>query len=425
MPIVVNSFVYFTVGRELFKACTPFRDTVMELDNVYKAVTGKSLITDIGLFVGSDSSDTLGDVWPISVTLPALTILQISLVETLAAIGVKPDIVVGHSAGETAVLYASGAGSKAMAVELSIARGSVMERLESHGGTMAALACSAALAEDIIATVVAELGPGVVEIGCFNAPDAVTLSGSETHVSAAVVRAKAAGILATRLRTRIPVHSSMMTICRTEYEQQVEAVFRKYAVGPTRIEAYSTFTGDILDTSYDAQYFWDNTRGPVQFNQAIHAIHARHAQAVFVELGPHPVLSGYITAVIGPGSTVISPLRRSKTASIGDLVPFMDFTGRLVCAGYPGVDMDVLYGTAEMAQVPPFPFARKEVPYTAPTFEISRRQQSRNGPLNYPQLRVSAQTHSGLADHVIKNEPIMPAAGFLEMVCAVHSAHGE
>ncbi|KAH9934282.1 ketoacyl-synt-domain-containing protein [Fomitopsis serialis] len=408
---------HWNMGRELFGTCVPFHDTVVELDQVYAAVTGKSLIKDIGLFDESGVPDTLGDVWPISITLPALTILQIALVDTLAAIGIKPDVVVGHSAGETAVVYASGAASKAMAVELSIARGEAMAALEAHDGTMAAVACSAVRAKEIIDEVVAELGPAALEVACFNAPNAVTLSGSTKHVVSAVARAKAAGILATRLRTRIPVHSSMMTLCQAEYEGRVEEVFKKYAVEPTKVEAYSALSGDMLTTSYDARYFWDNTVGPVMFDPAVKSIRNRHPQAIFVELGPHPVLSGYITAIAGQGSTALSPLKRSKSSEIGELTPFMDFVGRLVCAGYPGVDMDVLYGTAESAgaAIPPYPFARKEVPYVAQTFEISRQRQARHGPLNYPQLRINTQTHPGLADHVIKNEPIMPAAGFLEM----------
>lgn len=410
-----------TVGRELFSTCISFRHTVVELDQIFTGVTGKSLIRDLGLFGASNIHDALGDIWPISITLPALTILQIALVDTLAAIGVRPDAVVGHSAGETAVIYASGAASRAMAVELSIARGKAMELLESHNGTMAALACSVARAKDIIAEVVAELGPAVLEVGCFNAPHAVALSGAEGHVESAVRRAKKAGIMASRLRTRIPVHSAMMTLCQTEYEIRVKKVFERYSVDPTRVEAFSTLNGGILNRPYDAHYFWDNTLGPVMFDSVVKSICDRHPHAIFLELGPHPVLSGYITATAGQGSIVLSPLKRSKLPDASELSQFMDFVGRLVCAGYSGVDMDVLYGTTDsFPNIPLYPFVPKEVSYTAPTFEITRQRQMRNGPLNYPQLRINTQTHPELADHIIKNEPIMPAAGFLEMVCRIY-----
>ena len=77
---------YGVVGRQLFKACLPFRSSVLELDAVYKSVAGKSLVEDYGLFgeVAPDAKDSLGDPWPIAITLPALTLLQLALVDTLA-----------------------------------------------------------------------------------------------------------------------------------------------------------------------------------------------------------------------------------------------------------------------------------------------------------------------------------------------------
>ena len=109
------------MGRELFAVCTPFRESILDLDQVYASIVGESLLETTGLFTdtGSDQTDTLRDPWPIAITLPALTMLQLALVDALAAIGVKPDVVVGHSAGETAVLSASGAASKAAALELA------------------------------------------------------------------------------------------------------------------------------------------------------------------------------------------------------------------------------------------------------------------------------------------------------------------
>lgn len=66
--------------------------------------------------------------------------------------------------------------------------------------------------------------------------------------------------------------------------------------------------------------------------------------------------------------------------------------------------------------LPPYPFARKDIPYIAPTAEIARQRQQRNGPLNYLQLQLNDKTHPDLAEHVIKSAPIMSTAGYLEMV---------
>ncbi|KZT66074.1 hypothetical protein DAEQUDRAFT_752280 [Daedalea quercina L-15889] len=411
---------HWNMGRDLYKTSAVFRDSVNELDQVYLAATGQSLINDVGLFAETSiSSETLGAIWPIAITLPSLTLLQLALVDTLAALGIKPNAALGHSAGEVALIYASGAGPKALALELAIARGKSMSLLEKEDGTMAALACSPEHAEPIIAEVLAELGPGVLEIGCFNSPDAVTLSGAAGHIDKAVEKAKKAGIFATRLRTRIPVHSGMMDLCAEDYKRRVGEIFPKYQVTEPTVETYSTLTGELWTDAFSAEYFWDNTRGPVQFTNAMQSLLKKHANATFVELGPHPVLASYISAMAGANSLVTCPVRRPKSSETPagvEVQTFMDSLGKLVAAGY-GIDFDALCGIVDLPDrvISSFPFARKEVPYYAPTFEVARQHQPRNGPLNYPQIRINTKTHPELAEHVIKDEPIMPAAGYLEM----------
>ncbi|CCM05253.1 uncharacterized protein FIBRA_07463 [Fibroporia radiculosa] len=409
---------HWNMGRELFKTCAPFRTTVLDLDQVHISATGKSLISDLGLFGETPIADALGAVWPIAVTLPALTVLQIALVDALAELGVKPDVVLGHSAGETAVLYGSGAGGKALAVELAIARGKAMSLLESENGTMAALACSPEQARQIITEVAGEIGRADLEVGCYNTPEAVTLSGLAPHIDKAVTCAKAKGMFATRLRTRIPVHSAMMEICREEYQRLATEVFSRYSVVKPTVEVFSTLTGECFDGIFDAQYFWDNTRGPVMFTSAMQAVAAKYPNSMFLELGPHPVLTSYIAAIAGNSSSVICPLRRAKSTEVDvEILEFMGALGKLTVAGHRCVDFDILCGTSCPVDDPvlSFPFSKREVPYAASTFEITRQRQHRNGPLNYPQLQVNTKTHPCLAEHIIKDEPIMPAAGYIEM----------
>lgn len=407
------------MGRELYQTCATFRSSVQELDAIHTKAAGYSLIERYGLFGSTSTPDPLGDVWPIAVTLPALTILQLALCDTLAAIGIKPDVVIGHSAGETAVVYASGAGSKAMTVELAIARGKAMALLEAEQGTMAAVSCSPRDAQTIIAEVVEELGPGALEVGCFNTPDAITLSGLGTHIDLAVAKAEARGIFARRLRTRIPVHSPMMHLCEGEYRRLVGDVFAKYDVTPPTVETYSTKLGDRFASAFDSDYFWDGTLGPVHFTNAMNALAASHPNATYVELSPHPVLSSYISSFAGKDATVTCPLKRAKKTEQTIEVPtFLETIGKVIVAGHNAVDFDVLYGGFESKQDVPldYPFAKKIVPYATPSPIITRQLQHRNGPMNYPQLQINAKSHPALADHVIKEEPIMPAAGYMEMV---------
>ena len=160
------------MGRDLFRTCAPFRASILALDKVYAAATGSSLI-ELGLFtesVSADTKDPLGDPWPIAITLPALTMLQLALVDALGTIGVTPDVVIGHTARETAVLSASDATSKEAALEVAIARGRAMALLEEANGTMAAMSCSPEEANHIVAEVHPELGDRRLTLGCCNTP---------------------------------------------------------------------------------------------------------------------------------------------------------------------------------------------------------------------------------------------------------------
>ncbi|KAI0749993.1 ketoacyl-synt-domain-containing protein [Daedaleopsis nitida] len=414
---------HFHMGRELFKACAPFRESVLELDKVYASIVGASLTDTANLFahdVPSDAKDPLGDPWPIAITLPALTMLQLALVDTLAAVGVRPDVVVGHSAGETAVLSTSGATSKAAALELAIARGRALALVEDAKGTMAAISCPPRDALKIIDEVNAELGKGVLEIGCFNTSGAVTLSGAESHIDLAVAKASAAGVFARKLKTRVPVHSEMMKLCQTEFEKLVAEVVSRHAVSAPKVATYSTVTGQAYDRAFDAQYYWDGTLGPVRFKEAVHAILNKHKSATFVEIGPHPALASYLQSMSErrDNTTVTCPLRRPRAPEPGvEPLEFVTALGKIVAAGHNCVDFDAMYGSAGSfsGQLPHYPFAPKQLPWFVETPEMIRQRQHRNGPMNYPQLQINVRTHPGLADHIIMGEPIMPAAGYIEM----------
>ena len=415
------------MGFELFAVSAPFRQTVLELDAVYAATTGTSLIESTGLFMNTfpPGADTLGDSWPVSITLPALTMLQLALVDTLAVIGITPDAVMGHSAGETVVLSASGSASKAAAMELSIARGRALALVEEAKGTMAALSASPAEAHKIIQSLEAEVGDIVLEIGCYNSPGAVTLSGLEAHIDLAVSKANTAGMFARKLKTHVPVHSALMEICRTEFERLVGEVFSRHSTSSPTVATFSTVTGQLFDGCFDPQYFWDGTRHPVLFHDAVGSIVSKYEAATFIEIGPHPVLIGYLKSMTEglDGFTFTCPLRRSRAlVPEQKLEPFQLLTtvGEVVIAGHRCVDFDALCGTSVRLteKLPEYPFAPKKLPLFFPTHYIAKQRQHRNGPLNYPQLRINVDTHPGLAGHIIKGEPIMPAAGFVEMVCS-------
>ncbi|KAF7328513.1 hypothetical protein MVEN_02538600 [Mycena venus] len=407
---------HMQMGRQLFKYYTPFRESIQRMDQIYAEYTGASLIEQTGLFAEIDCPTTrLPEIWPISITLPALAMLQMALCDLFAAVGIVPDVVIGHSAGETAMLYASGAASQKIALQLAIARGIAMSYVEGSG-SMAAISCSASDAQVLIDVVLKGCDSGVLEVACHNAGDAVTLAGTTTLIDEAVALATERGIFARKLRTDVPVHSSLMEGCREQYQDGVGHVFNgDHGLLRPRTRTYSALTGRSWQDRFSAEYFWSNTRLPVLFSEAMNALVADIPNASFLEISPHPTLGSYIQSV-DASLSVISPLKRVKVSKEFDEVQsFLSAIGGVIVEGYNDANFSALvphWDAAATTLLPPYPFARKPIAYLP---DLSDEGEKRQGPLNGLRIGLNSLTHPALAQHVIRNEAIMPAAGFIEM----------
>ena len=412
---------HISMGRRLFYAYHSFRQTVLEMDAIYRSSVGMSLVESTGLFQGSASKIPEG-IWSAEITLPAMTIVQIALYDLLLSIGVKPHALIGHSAGETALIYASGAGSKAMALELSIARARSMKLVESAENGMVALGCGVNTAARLIEQAKCK-GEGVLEIGAINSPDAVLVSGSGNLLNHLVDVAKTDGIFARRVQSLVPSHSSLMDSCRKQYLEGVAAVFSRHSgLHRPTIRTYSTVTGQPrITTRFTPEYFWDNLRNPVDFYQRTKSVLDDSSSAVFIEISPHPALSPYISSFV-EHTRVLCPMRRPKTQSDVDAeaLAFTRTVGDLIVLGVNQIDLTALYGRSsrDPAYNIPYPFTERYFPMRI------------DGPRSQPglpqdgsslHLQVNARTHPDLAQHVINGEPIMPGAAFLDMVSEADS----
>lgn len=419
------------MGRQLFASNPIFRDSILETDEVHRRVTGTSLIETTGLFSGDGSKATLPALgWPADVTLPAIAMVQLALFDLFDAMGIRADLLVGHSAGETAILYASGAGPKAMAMEIAIARGKSLAISEKVDGGMAALACNKQRAHELISKVKRDQNGGVLDIACYNAPESVTLSGSSLLVDEAIALAKSENIFAARVRTMVPAHSTYMDIIHDDYNDKMFAIFDRYAGDHRpRIPVFSTCTGEVLVDKFTAEYFWDNARKPVLFTDAVTRLLASETAAsvspIFVEISPHPVLSSSVTAHGVLDANVLCPMRRPTSAELkagtySEHAFLNDALGQLSLLGLNSLDLTGLYGSTiskyEASSIR-HPLVARTIPVNKTYLSSSstRSNSKTSGPLTAP-MRLNGKTHPTLAQHVINQEPILPATGFIELV---------
>jgi acyl transferase domain-containing protein len=137
---------------------------------------------------------------------PLCTALQIALVNSLARRGVKPNAVIGHSSGEIAAAYATGALSMSEAIIIAYYRGYVTKKPTSLRGGMAAIgldksSTSAYLTDKVV-------------IACENSPNSMTISGDLHEVESIIKRIKEGrpDVLASQLKVDMAYHSRTYSI---------------------------------------------------------------------------------------------------------------------------------------------------------------------------------------------------------------------
>ena len=410
---------HMRMGKALFSPYPTFRESILELDAIYERVTGSSLIKTTGLFSEADEPSPPSP-WPVDVTIPAMTMFQIAMVDLLATIGVKPTAVVGHSAGETPMLYAAGAGPKEMALKVAIARAKAMKITKVLGGGMAALGCDEDTALELITHVLNGAQEGVLEVGCHNSPEAVVITGSSALIDEVLSLASCANIFARRVQTLNPSHSSMTETCKEEYLGGVGDVFEEFpGLHTPNVPCYSTVAGHGQHIEeFTADYLWENFRRPVHFHQAISLILEDHPNAMFIEVSPHPALSAYVSAAgVEPGAVVCPSRRLARAPDIAqmELKTFLSSIGALSTHGVNSIDPTPLYGRAsrDPAYDIPYPFTKRHFPMRV---DGPRVAEPTHGGSTSLILQMNTKSFPDLAEHVVNGEPIVPAAAFIDMV---------
>ncbi|KAK8059864.1 hypothetical protein PG996_009794 [Apiospora saccharicola] len=230
---------------------------------------------------------------------PACTALQVALVQLLRSWGVQPVAVVGHSSGEIAAAYTAGFISHQAAVKIAWLRGQVSSTVSKNGGMIAINASAETIEERLGA-----LSQGRAVIACMNSPRSCTVSGDKPAIDELYDALKKDEVLCTKLPMDVAYHSFHMEAARAQYETALAGI--PHEVPETGLPMFSSVTGKLVTADDMKPSYWiDNLVSPVNFTAATRALlhhtqgktrsHDRTAFAsVFVELGPHSALRGYI-----------------------------------------------------------------------------------------------------------------------------------
>ncbi|WP_046316733.1 type I polyketide synthase [Mycobacterium sp. UM_Kg1] len=293
---------WWRMGRDLLTAGGPFACAAAEVDELFADLAGWSLIDELR----RDESDSR--VTSTAVAQSANFLVQIGLTAELAHYGVVPQAVVGHSVGEVSAAYVSGMLSLADAVRVSYYR-SRLATLAVGSGGMLAVGLSEAEVLDWIA------GRADLCIAAVNSPSGVTLAGTPSGIAELRETLNNAGVFVRQLRVDVPYHSHLLDPLLPQLTRDLAGLEPE----TPSVALYSTVTSTpVTGPDWGAEYWCENVRRPVRFADTLAAMIDDGAR-VFVEVGPHPVLSGNIReSLLGAGvtGTAVGTLKRDADDAV-------------------------------------------------------------------------------------------------------------
>ncbi|MFL6161134.1 MAG: type I polyketide synthase [Jatrophihabitantaceae bacterium] len=358
---------------------------------------------------------------------PVLFAVMVSLAALWRSIGVEPAAVLGHSQGEIAAAFVSGALSLDDAARVVALRSRALTGVRGTGG-MLAVALPAEQVADRIAP-----WQGQLWIAVHSSPTGTVVAGEVAAVEA--FQASCGEEVRTR---RIEVDYAS----HTPHMQALQAELAELLAGvdpqPVEVRFCSSLTGDFLaSTELTAQYWYDNLRNPVRFESAVAAFAAGAGRPLFLEVSPHPVLGGDLrdtTHVHGIAAVVGETLRRGA----GDWRQFLIAAAQAFVQG-AGVDWRAVLGAppASGLAVPTYAFDRRRywldgtpggsvtaAGIAAAGHPLLEAAVSEAGGGYLLTGRLSVERAGWLADHTVSDVVLLPGAGLVELALAAAELAG-
>jgi [acyl-carrier-protein] S-malonyltransferase len=250
-------------------------------------------------------------------TQPALLTHSVAAWRLVAAAGLEPAFVAGHSLGEYSACVAAGAMSFEDALRVTGRRGELMYQagLERPGAMAAVLGLPAA---DVEAACADAAHAGIVRAANLNAPGQVVISGEPAAVDAACEAAKARGAKrAIRLEVSGAFHSPLMGSAASGLAEALDGVTLHDARCPVVSNAWArpVQKADEIRAALKEQLL-----SPVRWEESMRLL-LEHGVGGFVELGTGKVLRGLLRTLRkdAPSWNVEDP--ESLNATLAALAP--------------------------------------------------------------------------------------------------------
>jgi malonyl CoA-acyl carrier protein transacylase/phosphopantetheinyl transferase len=274
-----------------------------------------------------------------------------ALYNLLDMLGLKPDAIAGHSAGELGALWAAGCLSQDGFVFQQV--GETMFGMEqadddAQRGVLLAVGASREAMEQLVAeTFGAERDRAEVYVAMDNCPHQAVLVGRQPHMERIEAALKSQG----RMYERLPIPRPYHTRLFQSYMGPINDMFAGVSFHRPRTTIYSATTGEPFpdDPAEIRRLTLSHWAAPVEFTKLIRTMHDDGVR-LFVEVGPRGNLTAFVEDILRGRQFLAVPAnvaRRSGTTQIHHMAAQLSAHG-------VSLNLAHLYARRNLRQIDPF-----------------------------------------------------------------------
>lgn len=336
--------IYVGIAKEFYHSSKPFQNTLKLADERFKELLNISIIDTIY----SEDEEKLTNPYYIQ---PIIFSVEYALTKIYDALGIKPDVVIGHSIGEYAAACYAGLLTFEDAMLMIAWRSQLMNSLDIDGRMVGILTD-----EDTVKRAIQKSGCENVSIGAVNAQKNITLSGLREDVDKVIeTLQEEKRVFINDLKITRPFHSVVVKPYEEAFSKNLESI--EFHELTTRM--ISSVTGKIATKSVvgTKEYWKQHLSETVQYKKAIDTAEEMNID-IYIEIGGNATLTGLAHQSVTREDVQFLPTLRN---GIDNYEQLFQTLGQMYRNGIT-IDWRTFYDTYEKQKVelPSYSFQKKE-----------------------------------------------------------------